>query len=84
MRKQEKDRSQQLKQQKKQAKETTEYRKEELAIKNREITVLEAQKEAKENEQKFIDYKRFLELKNNGMSFERIKILFPHMAIFFE
>ena len=83
MKKQEKHRSQQLKQQKKQAKETAEFRKEELAIKNREITVLEDQEKAKVNEQKFIDYQRFLELKSNGMTLERIKILFPHMEIYF-
>ena len=70
------------KQQKKQAKETTEYRKEQLAIKKREVTVLEGQEKAKVNEQKYIDYQRYEELKNTGMPLERIKILFPHMAIF--
>ena len=41
LKKQEKHCSQQLKQQKKQAKETTEYKKEQLAIKERKVTVLE-------------------------------------------
>ena len=73
LRKQEKHCSQQLKKQKKQkkqAKETTEYRKEQLAIKKREITVLEGQEKVKENEQKYIDYQRYQELKNTGLPLE--------------
>ena len=83
MKKQEKHRSQQLKLQKKEASATTKYRKEQLRIKKREVIVLEGQEKAKGNEQKFIDYQRFLELKSNGMTLERIKILFPHMEIYF-
>ena len=80
MRKQEKDRSQQLKQQKKQAKETIEYRKKQLVIKEQEITVLKGQEKVKENKQKYIDYRRYQELKATMLN-NKIRLLFPHMAI---
>ena len=80
--KQEKHRSQQLKLQKKEESATTKYRKEQLRIKKQEVTVLEAQEKAKENKQKFIDYQRYQELKNT-ITNNKIKLLFPHMAIFF-
>ena len=81
MRKQENIVPNNLNNRKKQAKKTTEYRKEELAIKEQEITVLEGQEKVKENEQKCINYRRYQELKAI-MSNNKIKLLFPHMAIF--
>ena len=45
--------------------------------------MLEAQEKVKENEQKYIDYQRYQELKET-MSDNKIKLLFPHMAIYFE